>query len=226
MSDKLICPICGKPTNVYMGNARKDRLCKEHGKQANAGEIKQCPNCGRWSDKGKECECEKPKSAKVHTDELTCIACGKPSNGKHFCLDCYKKYHDREIEIHFKNCVESYVSDEYCNTKFKCKDGRLVRSKSEKIISDFLFDYHIRAVYEKLVFYYPEKGEPIELHPDFYLPDKDIYIEHNGLNTNSYKSNKAKTAKMYEDLKYTVVITVEKDLEDIEAKLKPILKIN
>lgn len=30
MADKLVCPICGEPTRVYMGNARKDRLCGKH----------------------------------------------------------------------------------------------------------------------------------------------------------------------------------------------------
>ena len=34
------------------------------------------------------------------------------------------------------------------------------------------------------------------------------------------------TQKMSEELKYKVIITTEEDLRDIEAKLKPILKIN
>ena len=29
-NEKLTCPICGEPTRVYMGNARKDRLCGKH----------------------------------------------------------------------------------------------------------------------------------------------------------------------------------------------------
>ena len=35
----LICPICGEPTSVYMGNARKDRLCRKHGMMLKNGEI-------------------------------------------------------------------------------------------------------------------------------------------------------------------------------------------
>ncbi|MBQ8146361.1 MAG: hypothetical protein IJX99_05330 [Clostridia bacterium] len=35
----LVCPICGEPTNVYYGNARKDRLCYKHGMMANKKEI-------------------------------------------------------------------------------------------------------------------------------------------------------------------------------------------
>lgn len=30
MADELKCPICGNPTRVYMGNARKDGLCAKH----------------------------------------------------------------------------------------------------------------------------------------------------------------------------------------------------
>ena len=36
---KLICPICGQPTRVYMGNARKDLLCGTHADALKAGEI-------------------------------------------------------------------------------------------------------------------------------------------------------------------------------------------
>ena len=37
-NEKLICPICGEPTRVYMGNARKDRLCGKHADMLKAGE--------------------------------------------------------------------------------------------------------------------------------------------------------------------------------------------
>ena len=34
-NENLVCPICGEPTNVYMGNVRRDRLCRKHGSLAN-----------------------------------------------------------------------------------------------------------------------------------------------------------------------------------------------
>ena len=37
--DRLICPICGEPTSIYMGNARKDRLCRKHAKELKEGKI-------------------------------------------------------------------------------------------------------------------------------------------------------------------------------------------
>ena len=30
MAEVLKCPICDQPTRVYMGNARRDRLCAKH----------------------------------------------------------------------------------------------------------------------------------------------------------------------------------------------------
>ena len=58
MSEKT-CPICGKPTNIYMGRARKDGLCREHGKLANAGELIRCPICYTWRNPNEKCpECE------------------------------------------------------------------------------------------------------------------------------------------------------------------------
>lgn len=54
-----------------------------------------------------------------------------------------------------------------------------------------------------------------------------IYIEHNGItNQKSYKSRKEKTEKMYKELNHNLIITTENDLYDLDAKLKPILKIN
>lgn len=221
-NDNLICPICGEPTRVYMGKARKDRLCGKHADMLKAGELVLNEN-GQYISPKAEPE-ETPKNAPA--SDITCILCSEPSNGKHFCLKCYRQYKDRAIDIRIINCKDAIMLDEYGNTVYKCDDGRKVRSKSEKIISDFLFKYGIRTVYEKAVYYYPNENETITLHPDFYLPDYDCYIEHNGLDTKSYKANKKKTEEMYKSLGYKVIVTTEADLADIEAKLKPILRIN
>lgn len=226
MEKELKCPICGEPTNVYMGKARKDGLCRTHGMQANKGEIVQCADCGKWNDKDIICDCKKTKNENKIENELTCIICGEPSNGKHFCLKCWNRYKDKSIDIRIIHCKDIEILDAYGNLQYKCDDGRKVRSKSEKIISDFLFKYGIRTIYEKPIYYYPNESETITLHPDFYLPDYDYYIEHNGIDTKSYKANKAKTEEMYKSLNYKVIITTESDLGDIEAKLKPILRIN
>ena len=33
------CPICGKPTSVWYGNARKDGLCREHAQMLKEGNL-------------------------------------------------------------------------------------------------------------------------------------------------------------------------------------------
>lgn len=220
-----ICPICGEPTFKYYGNYRKDGLCSEHGKMANAGEIEQCSDCGKWHKTDTPCKC-KNIDIPQPTNTLTCLLCGADSNGKHFCKSCYAKYKDKSIDIRIKNCKDVEILDRYGNTTYTCDDGRKVRSKSEKIISDFLFKYGIRAVYEKTVYYYPDNAEPVVLHPDFYLIDKDIYIEHNGYSGKKYAETKAYTENIYKQLGYTVIITSESDINDIEACLKPKLKLN
>lgn len=228
MSEELKCPICGEPTNVYMGKARKDRLCRKHGMMKNAGEISIDENGIFIETSTGNTLKQKTEKQEIATknDELTCIICGKISNGKHFCLSCYNEYKNHSVDIRITNCKETQILDKYGNLQYRCEDGRKVRSKSEKFITDFLFKYNIRAVYEKTVYYYPENGNTIELHPDFYLPDHDLFIEHNGLDTKSYKANKAKTEEMYKSMGYKIVVTTEKDLEDIEKVLKPILRIN
>lgn len=218
------CAICGESSGMYP-------LCRKHLQMKTEGEVVKCAKCGTWHITNKPCPNCAPIQNTTATkstseSELTCIICGEPSNGKHFCRSCYAKYKDRSVDIRITHCMETEILDEYGNRKYTCDDGRKVRSKSEKIISDFLFKEKVRAVYEKTIYYYPKQGETIELHPDFYLPDYDYYIEHNGLNSKSYKANKAKTEQMYHELNYKLIITTEDDLENISAKLKPILKIN
>ena len=140
--EKLECPICGEPTFVYMGNARKDRLCKKHGQMAKAGEILQCSECGKWNEKDVVCECKKTKEESKaeetkNENELTCIICGEPSNGKHFCIKCWQKYKDKAIDLRITHCNSTQILDEYGNKTKKAKDGRFVRSLSEKIILDY-----------------------------------------------------------------------------------------
>ena len=73
--DELKCPICGEPTYVYFGNARKDKLCKTHGTMANKGLIEQCPDCGKWHKADEDCECKKTTmhEKEKQDKELTCI---------------------------------------------------------------------------------------------------------------------------------------------------------
>ena len=39
MGKDLVCPLCGEPTSSYMGNYRRDRLCKKHASDLKNGII-------------------------------------------------------------------------------------------------------------------------------------------------------------------------------------------
>ena len=74
-NENSTCPICGNPTSIWYGNARKDKLCREHAQQMKEGIIEQCPNCGKWHTTGKPCECKSKAirySENVNNSELTC----------------------------------------------------------------------------------------------------------------------------------------------------------
>lgn len=222
------CPICGEPTSVYMGKARKDKLCRKHGMMKNAGEITMNEE-GLYTETrtGKIINTIKEKKIenKVSENELTCIICGEPSNSKHFCMPCYNKYKNKAIDIRITNCKEIKILDQYGNLTIECDDGRRVRSRAEALISNFFYNNKIRSVYEKTV-YYEEDGEDKTLHPDFYLPDYDIYIEYNEIKKKSYLKNKEYTQKIYDRLGLKVIIMDDQDLNSIAGCLKPKLKIN
>lgn len=162
-------------------------------------------------------------NAKVPTSELRCIICGEPSNGKHFCISCYNKYRERSIDIRISNCNSVQILDEYGSKTKKAKDGRYVRSLSEKIIIDYFFDNYIRVVYEKTIPYINDKGENKELHPDFYLTDYNLYIEFNGLTNKEYLKKKEYANKIYRDKGLNVEILEADDINDIEATMQILL---
>ena len=231
-NDNLICPICGEQTNVYMGKARRDRLCRKHGMLANKGELIQCETCGGWNGGEESCKCKttaktvvKEPPRETTSSDLACIICGENSNGKHFCLKCYRDYKDKSIDIRITNCKEVEILDKYGNLTIECDDGRKVRSRAEALISNFFYNNKIRSVYEKTI-YYKEDGEDKTLHPDFYLPDYEVYIEYNEITKKSYLKSKEYTQKIYAQLGLKVIIMDDKDLNSIAGCLKPKLGIN
>lgn len=223
MDEKLVCPICGEPTRVYMGNARKDRLCSKHADMLKAGDLILGED-GRYTVKGAP-KTEPKAEPATAASELMCIICGEPSNGKHFCVACYHKYKDKSIDIRISNCKEIKILDQYGNLTIECDDGRKVRSRAEALISNFFYNNKIRSVYEKTI-YYKEAGEDKTLHPDFYLPDYDVYIEYNEIKKKSYLKSKTYTQRIYDSLGFKVIIMDDQDLNSIAGYLKPKLGIN
>ena len=139
MSEEKKCPICGEPTNVYMGKARKDGLCRKHGMQANKGEIEQCPDCGAWNKTDEDCKCKKLKKEiiKEIPDGLTCIICGEPSNGKPQCKDCYYEMIDFKDSLD-RNSKAFELKDYYYNLKsniYRMKTFDYVKSNCNKLLA-------------------------------------------------------------------------------------------
>lgn len=217
--EDLKCPICGEATRVYMGKARKDRLCGKHADMLKSGELIANEN-GTFSAPGEIAS----RDAKTQSD-LKCIVCGEPSNGKHFCLKCYHDYKDKSIDIRITNCKDVEILDKYGNLTIECDDGRKVRSRAEALISNFFYNNKIRSVYEKTI-YYKENDEDKTLHPDFYLPDYEVYIEYNEITKKSYLKSKEYTLSIYKKLGLKVIIMDDKDLNSIAGCLKPKLGIN
>lgn len=70
------------------------------------------------------------------------------------------------------------------NKKYTTLNNLVVKSISERDIANFLFLHNINFEYEPLVDWVDASEEDKEYHPDFYLLEYHIYIEHWGLNEN------------------------------------------
>ena len=123
--EKLICPICGKPTVLVYGKyPRKDRMCKDHSIMVLNKEIEQCESCGKWHKTGEQCECKKVSAKKSEketpkaplTDDTMCIVCGKPSNGRMQCKSCYSETSDFMNSLDKNSDVRKF-RDYYYNLK-------------------------------------------------------------------------------------------------------------
>ncbi|MHA1797557.1 MAG: UvrD-helicase domain-containing protein, partial [Candidatus Helarchaeota archaeon] len=68
------------------------------------------------------------------------------------------------------------------NKKYVTFNNIEVKSISERNIANFFFMYDIKFEYEPLADWADHSDEKKDYHPDFYLPEFDIYIEHWGVN--------------------------------------------
>lgn len=118
--EELKCPICGEPTNVYMGNARKDRLCRKHAKELKDGNIYLCDKCGEYHRKGEICERQSKIQKKESTQKKPCIICEKPTDDgwQYLCSECYNQCLEFTKELD-KNYKVYQYRDYYYNLKAK-----------------------------------------------------------------------------------------------------------
>lgn len=158
-------------------------------------------------------------------NKAKCIICGKMTDGVLFCSSCYHRYKNKELLFRITNCTNVELLDEDYEGRYTCKDGHIVKSKSERDIDNYLFEHGISHAYERELPYGATDKEV--LHPDFYLPNymgegKHVYIEHWGYNENNIQYTKTKKFKMpiYEKLGVTLICTYEKtDMGKIDTVL-------
>lgn len=207
------CVICGKPSGMYP-------LCREHLKMKAEGKVVKCEDCGEWHLINEHCECEDDFEENEEIVSTQCIVCGEESNGYWFCRDCYHKYKNKEILLRIRNCTEVEFLDDTYEGKYICADGHIVKSKSEREIDNYLFSKGIFHVYEKP---FPiDEDSAHDLHPDFYLPKEDIYIEFWGYDDTNAKYAESKNYKLdiYRKRKITLICMYEKiDAKDIYTAL-------
>ncbi len=240
MKEEQKCPICEEPTRVYMGHPRKDKLCGKHADELKKGLIivnekglfldsksKKILNKG-YKDFPYNNDQEKSKDSdntNKNKPLTKCIACGKPTiNGFFFCPECYRKYKEKRLLVEIKNCVDIEILDDSYEGKYVCDDGHVVKSKSEMIIDNILFEKGVPHAYEKAL---PiDANSEHDLHPDFCLPNynkcgSDVYIEHWGFNENNIKYTNSKKYKIekYRQLGITLICTNEKDMSDPKTSL-------
>jgi len=178
-------------------------------------------------------------------DKTLCAVCGQNSKGRPLCYDCYQRSLANEITQceecgTWKNnslpfCRECWEAKEKAKgdldfreryadePKYRCKNGILVRSKAERDIANFLYDNDIRFRYEtKLLF-----GKA-EVHPDFYLEDVDLILEHWGMDDAKYSEKRRNKEKLYRKYTRRFVSTEKKDEYNINdaliRKLQPYIK--
>ena len=98
--------------------------------------------------------------------------------------------------------------------RFKTEDGHYVRSKSECIIDNWLYNHNLAHAYERRI--------PIEedLLCDFYLPIADCYIEYWGMEDfDDYRSRKNRKVVTYQKHGLRLIGLREKDVERLDDML-------
>lgn len=74
-------------------------------------------------------------------------------------------------KIHLKKADPKYLPKD--GKYFSTLDGIKVRSKSEQFIADWLYRHSVKYEYEPLL-----NVKDFSFHPDFYIPEANLYIEH------------------------------------------------
>lgn len=120
-----------------------------------------------------------------------------------------------------KNTTKSKISKDNFNDKdfrekwpreHQCEDGHYVRSLSEMLIDNWLYNNGYLHAYEKSV--YMDTEPDAVLLSDFYLPKGDVYIEFWGIEDDAkYLKRKEIKIKLYDDNEYNRIDLNENDIK-------------
>lgn len=121
-----------------------------------------------------------------------------------------------EINIALKTDLRNNWKKEHL-----CEDGHYVRSLSEMLIDNWLYNHNYVHAYEKLVFM---KSDPnANILSDFYIPKGDIYIEFWGLNDEQYLKRKKEKIKLYDKNHINRIDLTENDIKRLNDILPRLL---
>lgn len=147
MSEKLVCPICGEPTSSYMGNYRKDRLCKKHATDMKAGKLVQCEKCKTWHYVNEPCKCDQSSQSVSITEGIPierqrqpnghCIVCNEDAPYGSLCIDCYYEMLDYK-DTFDKNAKVFELKDYYFNLRsniYRMKNFGYIQSNCNKLMA-------------------------------------------------------------------------------------------
>ena len=98
------------------------------------------------------------------------------------------EFYEAEKNADLETLKSKYEREKYIRTQSESKSKTLntlknekVKSKEETLIANFLFLHGINYEYEKRYPFESEDPSGKAYHPDFYLTDYDIYLEHFGI---------------------------------------------
>lgn len=207
------CKICNKPSGFFP-------LCKSCFALRDEGKIEKCEECNTWHYNDKACNCEKKEIISLEAEKpLTqCLLCKNEANGFLFCKDCYHKYKNKEIILKISKCTNIELLEVYYEgKKYISDDGHIVKSLGELLIDNYLYKENIKHTYERGYYI----SADVEIKPDWYLPELDLFIEHWGINKNeNYDKQKEFKLKNYKENNKTVVCTYEEDLQNLSTELE------
>lgn len=121
-----------------------------------------------------------------------------------FCDHCFDEvFMDRR---NFETKVE-------LQKKIRTKEGTWVQSDGERMIAEILTAENIRYRYDERF----RILDGYAIRPDFYLPERDVYIEYWGMDTADYKIGMLKKQKLYQQQSKKLLSLYPKDKPKMNA---------